>query len=114
MGRRVDHRRDLLAGAGQAPGCIRTAGATLLSYDNSISDIVARQQYGRAVPLELVGVAEIAELLGVTRQRVDAIARTHEDFPAPVAEIAAGRIWLRDEIEALARRAGRIPNRRTR
>lgn len=57
----------------------------------------------------LVGVAEIAEMLGVSRQRVDAISRTHEDFPAPEAELASGRIWLRKEIEAWARRSGRIP-----
>ena len=51
------------------------------------------------MPLDLVGVAEIAELLGVTRQRVDAIARTHPDFPKPVADLAAGRIWQRRDIE---------------
>ena len=32
----------------------------------------------------LVGVQEIARLLRVTRQRVDAIAKSHADFPEPV------------------------------
>jgi predicted DNA-binding protein YlxM (UPF0122 family) len=56
----------------------------------------------------LVGVAEIAELLGVSRQRVDAISRTHEDFPQPEAELASGRIWRRDLVEEWARRRGRL------
>ena len=55
----------------------------------------------------LVGTAEIAEMLGVSRQRVDAIARTHEDFPAPEAVLASGRIWLRVAIEDWARSTGR-------
>jgi predicted DNA-binding transcriptional regulator AlpA len=56
----------------------------------------------------LVGAAEIAELLGVTRQRVDALARTHADFPKPEAELQAGRVWLRTAIEDWARKAGRL------
>lgn len=53
--------------------------------------------------LDLVGVAEIAEILGVSRQRVHAISKTHDDFPAPVAELSAGRIWLRKDIESWVR-----------
>jgi predicted DNA-binding transcriptional regulator AlpA len=56
----------------------------------------------------LVGVAEIAEMLGVTRQRVNAIAKTHDDFPRPQAELTAGRIWLRSEVKAWAKRTGRL------
>ena len=60
----------------------------------------------------LVGVAEIAELLGVSRQRVDRITKTFDDFPAPEVELIAGRVWKRKEIEAWIkkhpqRRAGR-------
>ena len=36
-------------------------------------------------PLELMGVAEIAELFGVSTQRVDQLAR-QPGFPRPVAE----------------------------
>lgn len=56
---------------------------------------------------DLVGVAEIAELLSVTRQRVDQLSRT-DDFPTPVADLASGRIWERDNVVAWARAAGRI------
>jgi len=59
------------------------------------------------VALDLVGVAEIAEMLGLSRQRVNAIVQTHSEFPKPVAELSAGRIWLRKDIVAWARRAGR-------
>ena len=56
----------------------------------------------------LVGVAEIAELLGISRQRVDAIVKTHADFPRPEVELAAGRIWKREDVERWARKTGRL------
>lgn len=49
---------------------------------------------------ELVGVAEIAQLVGVSRQRVNEIVRTDPDFPPPEAELAAGRIWERGKVDA--------------
>ncbi len=55
----------------------------------------------------LVGVAEIGEMLGVTRQRVNAIVATHGDFPEPEAVLAGGRIWLRTAVEDWARNHGR-------
>jgi predicted DNA-binding transcriptional regulator AlpA len=54
----------------------------------------------------LVGVAEIAQLLGVTRQRVNALA-SRPSFPKPEAVLTAGRIWRRSDIEEWARQAGR-------
>jgi hypothetical protein len=58
--------------------------------------------------LDLVGVTEIAELLNVSRQRVHQMIREYLDFPAPVAEITAGKIWERKDVEDWARRSGRI------
>lgn len=55
----------------------------------------------------LVGVAEIADMLSVSRQRVDAIVNTHADFPKPEAVLAAGRIWTRSAVEDWARSHGR-------
>lgn len=57
---------------------------------------------------DLVGIAEVAELLGVSTQRVDQLARDHDDFPEPVAELAAGRIWERADVEAWAKATGRL------
>ena len=65
--------------------------------------------YGsRRLKQELMGTSEVAEFLGVTNQRVDQLAR-RPDFPNPIAVLAAGRIWNHADIEAWARRTGRIP-----
>jgi len=61
-------------------------------------------------PESFLGVSEIAELLGVSRQRV-AELRAREDFPWPVAELAAGPVWtlssLKRFIAGWPRRPGR-------
>lgn len=49
----------------------------------------------------LVGAAEVARILGVTRQRVAQLAVT-DGFPAPEVVISAGRIWSRHAIEGWA------------
>jgi prophage regulatory protein len=55
----------------------------------------------------LLGVKEIGQLLGVSRQRADQLTKT-EGFPLPEAEISAGRIWNRQDVEAWARQTGRL------
>ena len=60
------------------------------------------------MPHHLVGVAEIAEMLGVTRQRIDEITRTKPDFPEPEVELKSGRVWQRAAVEKWARAAGRL------
>jgi predicted DNA-binding transcriptional regulator AlpA len=55
---------------------------------------------------ELMGIAEVAERLGVSNQRVDQLAQD-DDFPAPVAVLKAGRIWRRRNVEAWIKRTGR-------
>ena len=55
---------------------------------------------------DLVGVYEIAEMLGVTRQRIDQLSRA-ADFPAPEATLQSGRIWKREDVETWARETGR-------
>ena len=70
------------------------------------SRLVTCQDYDHAVESELVGAAEIAALLGVSRQRVDQLSR-HQDFPEPLTELASGRIWTRQSIEEWARASGR-------
>jgi FtsZ-interacting cell division protein YlmF len=49
--------------------------------------------------LDVVGVAEIAQLVGVSRQRVHELMRSDVTFPDPAAELSAGRIWHRHDIE---------------
>lgn len=50
----------------------------------------------------LVGASEVAAILGVSRQRVAQLATAGHGFPAPEAELSAGRIWSREAIEAWA------------
>jgi predicted DNA-binding transcriptional regulator AlpA len=56
---------------------------------------------------DLVGVAEIADALGVTRQRVHQLTKL-EGFPDPVATLSAGTIWSRQDVEAWAKQTGRL------
>jgi predicted DNA-binding transcriptional regulator AlpA len=46
----------------------------------------------------LLGAAEIAKMLGVTRQRVHQLS-SDPDFPKPDAALSAGKIWTRSSIE---------------
>jgi predicted DNA-binding transcriptional regulator AlpA len=67
------------------------------------------------VTRHLVGVGEIAKMLGVSRQRVDQIAASAE-FPEPEVELMAGRVWIRSAVEAWVRnhpdrRPGRPPTK---
>jgi predicted DNA-binding transcriptional regulator AlpA len=49
--------------------------------------------------LRIVGVAEIKDLIGVSRQRVYQMAKK-PDFPRPYATMAQGQVWQTGEIEA--------------
>lgn len=52
-----------------------------------------------------IRLVEIAELLGVTKQRAHQIAE-EDDFPVPVAEDGRGRLWSRREVQAWASQRG--------
>lgn len=66
--------------------------------------------------LDVVGVAEVSELLGVSKARVRQLAgaRTH-GFPEPAARLAAGPVWERSDVvrwkREWPRRTGRPPRR---
>jgi predicted DNA-binding transcriptional regulator AlpA len=59
------------------------------------------------VDIQLMGTAEVAKLLGVSRQRVNQLSH-RDDFPEPVARLAAGPVWQTVDIERWARASGRI------
>ncbi|MFT4227066.1 helix-turn-helix transcriptional regulator [Micropruina sp.] len=46
---------------------------------------------------QLVGAAEIAKILGVSRQRVFQLT-SRTTFPAPVATLAMGKVWRTADI----------------
>jgi hypothetical protein len=67
------------------------------------------------VDAQLVGAAEIAEMLGgLSRQRVSQLT-AEEGFPAPVARLRMGSVWRYTDVATWARQSGRtvhpIPRR---
>jgi predicted DNA-binding transcriptional regulator AlpA len=62
---------------------------------------------------QLVGFREIVELLGVPRSTVARYVK-RPDFPRPVQELAAGRVWRRKEVENWAKSHLPIPRGRPR
>lgn len=56
---------------------------------------------------ELMGIAEIRALLGISRQRADQLTR-RADFPEPVAELGMGKVWEGDAVRAWAKKDGRL------
>lgn len=58
----------------------------------------------------LAGVTEVADLLGITRQRLSKL-RERREFPAPVAVLASGPVWRARDLSTFAegwqRKAGR-------
>jgi predicted DNA-binding transcriptional regulator AlpA len=43
--------------------------------------------------VELMGAAEVATFLGVSRQRVHQLRETYRDFPEPLSVLATGPVW---------------------
>jgi hypothetical protein len=62
--------------------------------------------------VELVGLAEVAEMLGISRQRASELTRRRE-FPMPVIVLAATPVWLASSVEYFRnnwdRKSGRKP-----
>jgi len=99
----------------RAVACFEAACAELGIYHEGIA--MVQVQESRLWELELareperyVGVTEVAWMLGVSRQRVMQL-RKRDDFPEPVAELAAGPVWrmfnLQRFIEEWPRKPGR-------
>jgi len=63
-----------------------------------------------AVP-PLVGVHEVAEILGVSHQRVSAMRRSGR-LPAPFADLAAGPVWTRPTLNRFISSWRRVSGRR--
>jgi predicted site-specific integrase-resolvase len=59
------------------------------------------------VPDDLLGVAEIAALLGVRGQTVS-VWRRRGQLPAPDVTVKAADLWLRETVVEWAKRTGRM------
>jgi predicted DNA-binding transcriptional regulator AlpA len=56
---------------------------------------------------DLMGAAEIAELFGVSRQRVQQLIGK-ADFPEPIAALAMGKVWASDAVRGWGVAVGRL------
>ena len=56
----------------------------------------------------LIGAQEIADTLGVSRQRVHQW-RSLPGFPPPVMALAMGLVWYWPDVETWATKTGRFP-----
>jgi hypothetical protein len=76
--------------------------------------IQTRDDFDRGIirpPLPtLIGYAEIAKMLSVSRQRARALAE-RADFPAVASQTNAGPLYARDQVEAFIRGWNRRPGR---
>lgn len=64
-------------------------------------------------PEEIVGLSEIAELLGVTKRTVQRY-QEREDFPAPLGTLAGGRVWREADVRKWAEKTLPLPPGRPR
>ena len=55
----------------------------------------------------VVAMAEIGQLLGVSKRRVSMLI-ARPDFPAPIAVLLAGRIWSYEQVKTWAENTGRV------
>ena len=100
------------AGAAQVEGAAWKAGLPT----ETVLGVSAQSDRGLDLELEasnlpaLVGVAELADRLQVSRQRVSQLARSRT-LPTPAASLAAGPVWLRSSIDSFVERWRRRPGR---
>lgn len=79
--------------------------------DSTLSHPVSLLASAAMSPDDLVGVSEIARMGGVALNSAWRWTK-RDDFPAPTATLAAGRVWRRREVEkwlAKPRPRGRPP-----
>ena len=70
---------------------------------------LGRELEAPAIPA-LAGISEIAEILGVSRQRASELAGS-DAFPKPVANLAAGPVWLGSTVLSFNQQWERRPGR---
>lgn len=60
---------------------------------------------------ELAGLAEVAAILGVSKQRVRELAQRDDTFPSPIAQLSGGGIYLKSMVEEFSKYWDREPGR---
>lgn len=86
------------------------SSADLVGVSGETAERAAQRALRPDTP-ELMAATDVAELLGVSRQRVHQLAADRPDFPVTYARLGTGPIWARPAIEAFARSWPRKPGR---
>jgi predicted DNA-binding transcriptional regulator AlpA len=78
-------------------------------------DVLERDEYDRradepTMP-EVVSAPEVADILGVSRQRVHQILSGNPRFPEPLFRLGSGPVWSRQAIESFQAKWERKPGR---
>ncbi len=88
---------------------IKAPGSSIVDAEaQTLSDLDKSLQEPN-VP-DLVGVAEVAKILGVKKQRASQLVRVRS-FPKPVARLASGPVWHKNTIARHAAQWPRTPGR---
>jgi hypothetical protein len=69
------------------------------------------EQASAKLTLDLVGLAEAAELAGIGRAAFSLRPREHANFPEPVAELRCGPVWFRWHIQSYLAEEARLGRR---
>lgn len=77
----------------------------------AVREDVLEEENARPTLPDLVSTPEAAEILGVSAQRLHELAAASREFPEAVYELRAGKLWLRDAIQAFEERRDRKPGR---
>ena len=75
---------------------------------DAVEDLERRLEQSNAP--ELLGLAEVAQELGVSKQRVSELA-SGASFPAPIARLKSGPVWQRSALVRFMRSWKRAPGR---
>lgn len=101
-----DHRPQELAGIEEVSEMLAAAGDSEgLEYS-----VEVRRELELAGGIGLLGTREAVHMLGVTRERLRQLS-TREDFPKPIARLAATPVWLASTVRAYAARRNTSPGR---
>lgn len=98
-----------LARDGLDLGVLGTSRACVVSVTAQTAADYEQAAFGSDLPV-IVGAADVADILGVSRQRVHQLAQT-ASFPAPIARIKMGPLWDETAILTFAGRWQRKPGR---
>lgn len=97
-------------------GVLYTAGSLARDHNGIIVGVIAetaelaeKHALAPSTP-ELMAATDVAELLGVSRQRVWQL-QERPDFPEPYVRLGSGPVWTRPAIESFAENWQRKPGR---